>query len=187
MRRRRSRRARRRRARACSRRLVGELAERLVVEAVDARREHLHAVAVARLRQAGRRSATCAWSRCSFSMLALELAAAARAGARGARPRPPPTPCSVAPICRRRCSRSCTQSSAPPPVIASMRRTPAATPLSPRNLKRPMSPVRCTCVPPHSSIENVAHLQHAHAVAVLVAEERQRAALDRVVVGHLLA
>ena len=41
----------------------------------------------------------------------------------------------------------------PAPVAASMRRTPAATPLSPRSLKRPMSPVRATCVPPHSSVE----------------------------------
>ena len=37
------------------------------------------------------------------------------------------------------------------PVTASMRRTPAATPPSLTILNRPMSPVRCTCVPPHSS------------------------------------
>ena len=35
--------------------------------------------------------------------------------------------------------------------MASMRRTPAATPLSATMTKRPMSPVARTCVPPHSS------------------------------------
>ena len=35
-----------------------------------------------------------------------------------------------------------------------MRRTPAATPPSLTILNRPMSPVRATCVPPHSSVEN---------------------------------
>ena len=37
------------------------------------------------------------------------------------------------------------------PVTASTRRMPAATPPSATILNRPMSPVRCTCVPPHSS------------------------------------
>jgi hypothetical protein len=32
-----------------------------------------------------------------------------------------------------------------------MRRTPAATPPSAMMVKKPMSPVRCTWVPPHSS------------------------------------
>ena len=36
-------------------------------------------------------------------------------------------------------------------MTASTRRTPAATPPSATILNRPMSPVRCTCVPPHSS------------------------------------
>ena len=35
--------------------------------------------------------------------------------------------------------------------MASMRRTPAATPLSPTILNKPISPVRCTWVPPQSS------------------------------------
>ena len=39
------------------------------------------------------------------------------------------------------------------PVIASMRRTPAATPDSLTMWNSPMSPVRATCVPPHSSVE----------------------------------
>ena len=34
-----------------------------------------------------------------------------------------------------------------------MRRTPAATPASLTILNRPMSPVRATWVPPHSSVE----------------------------------
>jgi len=44
-------------------------------------------------------------------------------------------------------------SSAASPDAASTRRTPAATPLSPLILTTPMSPVRATCVPPHSSVE----------------------------------
>jgi isocitrate dehydrogenase len=39
------------------------------------------------------------------------------------------------------------------PVSASMRRTPAATPASPTIVTRPMSPVRATWVPPHSSTD----------------------------------
>ena len=39
------------------------------------------------------------------------------------------------------------------PVSASMRRTPAATPLSATTGIRPMSPVRRTWVPPHSSTD----------------------------------
>src|SRR5262245_1501206 len=50
------------------------------------------------------------------------------------------------------CSRR-TSAMAPCPVAASRRRTPAATPLSPSRWKKPMSPVRRTCVPPHSSME----------------------------------
>ncbi|MNT55111.1 hypothetical protein D3C72_1923220 [compost metagenome] len=48
-------------------------------------------------------------------------------------------------------SRSCRYDSALAPVTASMRRTPAATPPSLTILNRPMSPVRPTWVPPHSS------------------------------------
>ena len=36
-------------------------------------------------------------------------------------------------------------------MVASTRRTPAATPLSPIILNKPISPVRLTCVPPHNS------------------------------------
>ncbi len=43
--------------------------------------------------------------------------------------------------------------SAPWPVVASTRLTPAATPDSPVILNRPMSPVRFTWVPPHNSRE----------------------------------
>ena len=38
-------------------------------------------------------------------------------------------------------------------VDEATRRTPAAIPLSATILKKPMSPVRATCVPPHSSVE----------------------------------
>ncbi|KAG1226966.1 hypothetical protein G6F68_019659 [Rhizopus microsporus] len=47
----------------------------------------------------------------------------------------------------------CTQASALSPVMASIRRTPAATPPSETILNRPISPVRLTCVPPQSSRE----------------------------------
>ena len=67
--------------------------------------------------------------------------------------------------------------------MASMRRTPAAMPLSDRILNRPMSPARPTCVPPHSSVRKP-ELEHADAIAVLVAEERERAGRDGVVVRH---
>ena len=76
----------------------------------------------------------------------------------------------------------CTQASALSPVMASTRRTPAATPPSDTILNRPMSPVRDTWVPPQSSRE--ADIQHAHGVAVFLAEQRHGAALDRVVIGH---
>ncbi len=46
-----------------------------------------------------------------------------------------------------------TQRQAVGPVMASTRRTPAATPLSLVIKKKPMSPVRSTWVPPHSSME----------------------------------
>ena len=51
------------------------------------------------------------------------------------------------------CSRPCTQASAPSPVVASTRRTPAAMPDCSTILKKPMSPVRATWVPPQNSRE----------------------------------
>ena len=72
----------------------------------------------------------------------------------------------------------CTYASAPLPVTASMRRMPAATPLSPTILNKPMSPVRETCVPPQSSRER-ADVEHAHLVAVFLAEQHHRARLLR--------
>jgi hypothetical protein len=39
------------------------------------------------------------------------------------------------------------------PVSASTRRTPEATALSATTATRPMTPVRLTCVPPHSSTD----------------------------------
>ena len=59
---------------------------------------------------------------------------------------------------------------------------PEATELSPTILNRPISPVRRTCVPPHSSTENgspvvvalvAAHRDDAHLVAVFLAEQRR--------------
>ena len=46
-----------------------------------------------------------------------------------------------------------TYSSAPSPVTASMRRTPAAIPPSLTMRNRPMSPARLAWVPPQSSVE----------------------------------
>ena len=54
-------------------------------------------------------------------------------------------------LTKRSCS--CAHLSAFRPVMASIRRTPAAIPPSLMILKRPMSPVRETCVPPHNSVE----------------------------------
>src|SRR5450830_519155 len=50
-------------------------------------------------------------------------------------------------------SSDCTNVSAFSPVTASTRRIPAATPPSATILNKPISPVRDTCVPPHSSRE----------------------------------
>ena len=47
----------------------------------------------------------------------------------------------------------CTYLTAPMPVTASIRRMPAAIPCSLTILNKPISPVRCTCRPPHSSME----------------------------------
>ena len=77
-------------------------------------------------------------------------------------------------------------SSAPCPVAASIRRTPAATPDSASSLKSPISPVRLDVRAAAQLDREIAHPHHAHEVAVLVAEERERAGLERVVVGHLL-
>ena len=78
------------------------------------------------------------------------------------------------------------------PVSASRRRTPAddaALAQPPRS--SPMSPVRRTCVPPHSSTDQpsvlppaFAHRHHAHLVAVFLAEQRARAGRTRVVERH---
>src|SRR3546814_471889 len=62
----------------------------------------------------------------------------------------PPSSCAASPNRR---SSAATWSSAPCPVTASIRRTPAETPPSDTILNRPMSPVRETWVPPHSSVD----------------------------------
>ena len=67
-------------------------------------------------------------------------------------------------------------------VTASTRRTPAATPLSATILNTPMSPVRCTCVPPHSS--RLEPMSSTHLVAVLLAEQHHRAGPRRHGDGH---
>ncbi len=45
--------------------------------------------------------------------------------------------------------------------------------------------MRATCVPPHNSVENAPILQYAHFVAVFLAEQCQRAEVERVLVRHL--
>ena len=72
-----------------------------------------------------------------------------------------------------------------------MRRTPAATPLSDKPLIKPISPVRLTWVPPHSSTDQpsvlpraLAHGDHAHLVAVFLAEQRARAGGAGIVERH---
>ena len=84
------------------------------------------------------------------------------------------------------CSRVAPSRARPPRSTASMRRTPAATPLSPRSLNEAdVAGARHVRAAAQLGRE-LAHAHHAHAVAVLVAEERQRARLDGVVVRHLL-
>jgi len=56
--------------------------------------------------------------------------------------------------CSRARSRSARNWKARGPVMASMRRTPAATPLSDTMRMSPISAVLRTCVPPHSSTES---------------------------------
>ena len=76
-----------------------------------------------------------------------------------------------------------------------MRRTPDATALSPVTEIRPISPVRRTWVPPHSSTDQPsallavfargpAHRHHAHLVAIFLAEQRPRAGIARIVHRH---
>ena len=49
----------------------------------------------------------------------------------------------------------------------------------------PMSPVRWTCVPPHSSLLKPSGIEtDAHAVAVLLAEQRHRAGVERLIEIH---
>ena len=62
---------------------------------------------------------------------------------------------------------------------ASIRRVPAPTDDSDRIANGPISAVQRTCVPPHSSAGDAGDLDHAHLVAVLLAEEHHRAELAR--------
>ena len=70
-------------------------------------------------------------------------------------------------------------STAPGPVNATMRRTPAAIDSSLPILKKAMSPVRRTWVPPQSSFDGPIRTTRTH-VAVLLAEDHHRAGLARV-------
>ena len=73
-----------------------------------------------------------------------------------------------------------------------MRRTPEATALSDTMLMRPMSPVRPTWVPPHSSTEKArapgvvgaAHRDDADFVAIFFAKQRAGAGGDRLFLRH---
>ncbi len=83
-------------------------------------------------------------------------------------------------------SRWRTQASAPSPVSASMRRTPEATPRSETTSKSPISPVLRTWQPPHSSSEKPGTVDGAHALAVLLAEQRHGAGGDGLLVGNVV-
>ena len=155
--------------------LVHRFAQRLGIRAIEGRREHLRAlhvhrlvgeiVALARgeLRLEPRELLLQLPSRCrrSAAIFCATSCAGVLSAGRGIR--------RAAPAAAGR-----TQS-APSAVTASTRRMPAATPVSETILKKPMSPVRSTCVPPQSSRGELAHADHAHLVAVLLAEERHRA------------
>ena len=73
----------------------------------------------------------------------------------------------------------------PVPVTASSRRRLEPMEASDTTLMGPMSPVRRTWVPPHSSVEWRPGLEHAHDVAVLLAEEGDGAELGRLGLGGL--
>ena len=128
-----------------------------------------------RWRRARRASAS---SRSSLRRSSIRLATRAGSSRRRGLAAPAPPGAAAPP-------RATTCASAAAPVSASMRRTPEATALSDTILKRPISPVRRTCVPPHSSTENgraravdldvLAHRDDAHLVAVFLAEQRERA------------
>ena len=169
--------------------LVGQALQILHLDAADGARQQLRAGDVAD-RVLGRPAAAHGELLARLGQLAVELAAlldqrrrgGSRASAAGTLSRP-------ASSCRRRDSalswrRACV------PVIASSRRTPAATAPSPTTLTRPISPVRPTWVPPQSSIEKAlpcsvrAHRDDADLVAVFLAEERAGAGCDRLVDAH---
>ena len=164
--------------------LVEGLAQRLRVGAVERGGEHLEALDVDGLQRRVRRPAPTRArplsAASSFSSDAHLLEHLRRCA---------PAPPRAAPSQRRRraaarCLRATAgRRSALSPVTASTRRMPAATPPSATILKRPMSPVRCTCVPPQSSRLR-ADVEHAHLVAVLLAEQHHRAELLRFVDRH---
>ena len=81
---------------------------------------------------------------------------------------------SRSPARRSSCSSNSMYSNAPSPVIASMRRRFEPIEPSLTTLIGPMNPSACTWVPPHSSVDGPG-FEHAHDVAVLLAEERDRA------------
>ena len=91
--------------------------------------------------------------------------AATRPAASPPRPAPP------------RSARTCSAAFAP--VSAVIRRVPADTPSSLRISNCSTSPVFVRCVPPHSSLLNVAHRHHPHRVGILLAEQHHRALLAR--------
>ena len=78
-----------------------------------------------------------------------------------------------------------TDSTAAAPATASIRRTPDATAPSVSTLKRPIWPVASRWVPPQSSVEKSPMRHDAHAVAVLLAEQRHGARRQRVLEVHL--
>ena len=83
--------------------------------------------------------------------------------------------------CSRRCGAAPRRRSAPRCAAR-----PTRSPDSPTTLSSPMSPVARACVPPHSSFEKSPNEIDAHAVAVLLAEHRDRAGCDRVGYGIIL-
>ena len=161
---------------------VGEAAQRRLLEAADAARDDLHALDLARVVLAAppsgvrrRRAPPSSSARPLHAPAASPPPAGAGRSRRSAR-----ASCSARPRAGRATSRCCwNHATAPAPVSASMRRTPAATPLSWVITKKPMSPVARTCVPPHSSRLKPGHRHDADAIAVLLAEERHRAGRHR--------
>ena len=132
------------------------------------------------------RASCCASASSRSSLLRSSISARCAPASRRAAPsaRPPPSCAS----CDRARSRPCAPPCRSAPRCGARRRRRRCRTTTEI---RPMSPVRRTCVPPHSSTDQpsvlpraFAHRDDAHLVAVFLAEQRARAGRARLVERH---